>query len=273
MSDGTGNGEPGRDTPEKPAAGGQPYGIVIPRISEVAHTSLLYTLISGTVLPLGNGTNELRLRFRFSNEGRYDANAWDASFRLAIGGETLSPSGSLNEIVPGNSLRQWIVSFTMPTRPGPAVLSVIEGDRVAEIPLDLSVTTRPAEDEKADAGDALSRAIIRPLVSEPRVLVRDRGMSVSIERGSSRRFVNVLRLSFWLRFTNSGRYAAGSSEAVLRLQAGDQLLAPVTAPSLVIEPHSNATADVEFEVPPTTARVVLRGTLRGSSGEWPLELQ
>jgi hypothetical protein len=256
-----------------PSGSGQPYGIVIPRVSEVAHRSLLYTLISGSVVPLGNGTSELRLRFRFSNEGRYDANAWDASFRLDLGGETLAPTGGLNEIVPGNSLRQWIVSFTIAGKPGPAVLRVIDGDRVAEIPLDLSVTTRPAEDERADAGDALSRAIVRSIVSEPRVLVRDGDLTVTIERASSRRFANVLRLTFWMRYTNSGRYPAGSGDAVLRLQAGDQVLAPIESPNLVLEGNSNASGDVEFEVPPTATRAVLRATIRGTSAEWPLELQ
>jgi hypothetical protein len=268
-------GDPGNATVDGArhnTGGGQPYGIVIPRVSEVAHRSLLFTLISGSVVPLGNGTSELRLRFRFSNEGRYDANAWDASFRLALSGEALAPTGGLNEIVPGNSLRQWIVAFTIAGKPGPALLRVIEGDRVAEIPLDLSVTTRPAEDERADAGDALSRAIVRSIVSEPGVLIRDGSLAVSIERGSSRRFANVLRLSFWMRYTNSGRYPAGSGDAVLRLQAGDQVLAPIESPNLVIDANSNASGDVKFEVPSTTTRAVLHATIRGTSAEWPLEL-
>jgi hypothetical protein len=255
------------------ASRGQPYGIVIPPVAEVAHISLLYTLLSGTVIPLGNGTSELRLRFRFSNEGRYDANAWDASFRLAIGGDTLAPTGGLNELVPGHSLRRWIVSFTIPTRPGPAVLRVIEGSRVAEIPLDLSPSSRPAEDERADTGDALSRASIRSIGGTPRLLVRDNDMSVTVERGTSRRFVNVLRLRFALRFTNAGRYPAGSGDTTLRIATGDQVLAPIEAPNVIVEGNSNVGADVEFEVPSTATRAVLRGTIRSAAGEWPLELQ
>ena len=98
-------------------------------------------------------------------------------------------------------------------------------------------------------------------------------MTVTIERGTSRRFVNVLRLRFALRFTNAGRYPAAGGDTTLRVQAGDQVLAPIEAANVVVEGNSNAGADVEFEVPPTTTRAVLRGTIRNTTGEWPLELQ
>jgi hypothetical protein len=252
---------------------GEPYGVVIPRVSEVAHRALIYTILSARVVPLGNGTGELRVRVRFSNEGRYDANAWDASFRLAAGGNVLSATSGLNEIAPGHSLTQGIVTFTIPADTGKAVLRVIEADRVAEIPLDLSVTTRPAEDEKADAGDALSRAIVRNVAGTPRQLVADSAMNVTVERGTVRRFANVVRLRFGLRFRNAGRYPAGSGDAVLRMAAGDQVIAPIEAPILVIEPNAESIGNAEFEVPSSTSRVVLRATLRDANGEWPLELQ
>jgi hypothetical protein len=252
---------------------GEPYGVVIPRVAEAAHRALIYTILSARVVPLGNTTSELRVRVRFSNEGRYDANAWDASFRLAAAGNVLSPTSGLNELAPGHSLTQGIVTFTIPADAGKAVLRVIEGDRVAEIPLDLSATSRPAEDEKADAGDALSRAIMRDVGGTPRQLIRDSGMTVTVERGISRRFANVIRLRFALRFGNSGRFPAGSGDAVLRIAAGDQVLAPIEAPILVIEPNAQATGDAEFEVPSTVTRVVLRAMLRDVMSEWPLELQ
>ena len=85
-------------TSTAPAVRGQPYGVALPRIAEVAHQSLIFTILSASVVPLANGTSELRLRVRFSNEGRYDANAWDNSFRLVVGGNTLAPNSRLNEL-------------------------------------------------------------------------------------------------------------------------------------------------------------------------------
>lgn len=255
-----------------PAARGPAYGIPIPRVAEVAHTALLYTLLSGTVIPRENETSELRLRFRFSNEGRYDANAWDASFRLLAGAETLAPTGGLNEIVPGHSLRQGIVTFTIPARTAGATLRVLEGDRVAEIPLDLSPTGRPVEDERADVGDALSRAIVRSVLDEPRVLVRADAFTLTMVRATSRRFANAVRIRFSMRFRNDGPYAAHSGAATVRVAVGDQVLAPIESPNLVLEPQSTASADVEFELPPSAPRAVIRATTEGSSGEWAFDV-
>ena len=255
------------------AVRGQPYGVALPRIAEVAHRSLIFTILSASVVPLGGGTSELRLRVRFSNEGRYDANAWDDSFRLVVGGITLAPTSRLNELARGHSLMQGIVTFEIPANAGKATLQVIEGRRTGELSLDLSATSRPAEDEKADAGDALSRATVRSIAGTPVALVRDGDLSVAIERATSRRFVNVVRLRLGLRFSNTGRYAASAYDATLRVAAGDEVLAPIDSPGVLVEGNSNAAAEVEFEVPPTVTRVVLRGTIRNSTGEWPLELQ
>jgi hypothetical protein len=250
-----------------------PYGVALPPVAEVAHTALIYTVLSATVNPLDTGTSELRVRVRFSNEGRYDANAWDASFRLVLDGQTLAPTSGLNDVVPGHSLKQGIVTFMIPADARKAVLRVIDGNRVAELPLDLTAARRPAEDEQAEAGDALSRATIRNIAGTPRPLVRDGDFSVTVDRGVSRRFVNVLRLRFALRFANAGRYPAGSSDVTLRIEAGDQVQGPLEAPNVVLAGNSNALADVEFEVPSTATRAVLRGTIRGTSGEWPFDVQ
>ena len=240
------------------------YGVAVPRPAEVAHR-LVYTLHSATVTPLGRGTSELRLRVQFANYGRYDANAWDASFRLVVSGQTLAPTGGLNELIPGNSLRTFIVTFTIPaTATGHAVLRIIDGDRVGELPLDLSTTSRPAADEQAEIADSLAHAIMRSVLQVPQVIVSAGDMSVTVLRASSRRFANVVRLRFAVQFANASRYP--SNGATFRLSAGSQLLAPLEPPNVVVQPQSNEIADVEFEIPTTAARVVLSATIGESSG-------
>jgi hypothetical protein len=267
---------PGTTDSPAPATASPPtqrYGVAVPPLAEVAHTGLIYTLISANVTPLGNTNSELRLRFQFANYGRYDANAWDASFRLVVAGQTLAPTGGLNELVPGRSLRNGIVTFTIPaTATGKAVVRILDGERVGELPLDLSTTLRPADDEGAEITDSLAHAITRSVLSEPRQLVRDGDMSLMVLRASSRRFANVVRLRFALRFENRGRYPSGSTTITLRLVVGDQTLAPIEMPNVVVEPRSNESADVEFETPTTATRVVLRGTIGQSSGELPVDV-
>jgi TIR domain len=248
----------------------QRYGVAVPRPAEVAH-KLFYTLFSANVTPLGNGTSELRLRVQFANYGRYDANAWDASFRLVVNGQTLAPTGGLNEVVPGRSLRNFFVTFTIPaTAMGKAVLRVLDGERVGELPLDLSTTLRPPEDEQAEITDSLAHAIMRSLIADPHVLVRDGDVTVTVLRASSRRFVNVVRVRCALRFANTGQYP--SSGATLRLAVGDQMLPPLEPPNVIVEPRSNESADIEFEIPTTATQVVLSGTIGQSSGELPIDV-
>jgi hypothetical protein len=248
----------------------QRYGVAVPRPAEVAHR-LFYTLFSANVTPLGNGTSELRLRVQFANYTLHDANAWDASFRLVVNGQTLAPTGGLNEVVPGRSLRSFFVTFTIPaTATGKAVLRVLDGDRVGELPLDLSTTLRPPEDQEAEITDSLVHAIMRSVLPDQHVLVRDGDVSVTVLRASTRRFVNVVRLRFAVRFANGGQYP--SSGAIFRLAVGDQLLAPLDAPNVVVEPRSNESADVEFEVPTTATRVVLSGTIGQAAGELPVDI-
>ncbi len=247
-----------------------PYGVAVPPLAEVAHR-LLYTLFSANVTPLGNGTSELRLRVQFANYTLHDANAWDASFRLVLNGQTLAPTGGLNEVVPGRSLRNFFVTFTIPaTATGNAVLRILDGDRVGELPLDLSTTLRPPEDQEAEITDSLAHAIMRSALQDPHVLVRDGDVSVTVLRAVSRRFVNIVRLRFAVRFANGGQYP--SSGATFRLTAGDQILAPLEAPNVAIQPRSNESADVEFEVPTTATRVVLSASMGKSSGELPVDV-
>jgi hypothetical protein len=100
--------------------------------------------------------------------------------------------------------------------------------------------------------------------------VSENDVSVNVLRASSRRFANVVRVRFALRYANTGQYP--SSGATLRLAAGDQMLAPLDAPGVAIEPRSNESVDVEFEIPTTTTRAVLRGTIGQSSGELAIDI-
>jgi hypothetical protein len=177
----------------------------------------------------------------------------------------------LNEVVPGRSLRTFVVTFTIPaTATGKAVLRVIDGERVGELPLDLSTTLRPPEDEQAEITDSSAHAIMKSMLADPQIIVRDGDVTLTVLTASSRRFVNVVRVRFALRFANTGQYP--SSGARLRLAVGNQMLAPLEPPNVVVEPRSTESADVEFEIPTTATRVVLSATIGQSSGELPIDV-
>jgi hypothetical protein len=260
----------------EPAAPAHPtaaYAVDIPALAEAAHGPLIYSLISGSAAPRGGGASGVRLRFRVSNEGPYDANLWDASFRLAVGDDVLEPTSGLNEILPGRSIRQAVVSFVVP-RPAPhAVLKVLGSGPAADIPLDLSFTGRAVEPEDADAGDALSRARLAWVMRDPRPLIAANDMSVTLVGVSSRLFVNTLRIRAAVRFANDGRYDALPSALTMRLAAGGEVRAPTSAPQDIIEAGSTFSADYVFEVPPASKNIELRASLGNQNVTVPLEVR
>ncbi len=268
--DGTPDGAGPSGPPRWPDDAGA-YAVQIPRNAEVAHGGLIYTPVSGNVIPHGNKST-IRLRVRVSNRSRYDANFWDSSFRLAVGDQQLAPTSGLNELVPGNSIREGIVTFEAPASARKAMLQVMHQSDIAEVPLDLSHIRAPVVDEKAEVADSLSQAIFRSLVKEPRPLVATGDINVTLVRVTLRRFVNKLRIVAAVRIANNGRYPVASSVLTMRLVVDGDVLAPVDAPVNVVDSNATGSIDHAFEVPPLTKRAVLRATLQDEVAELPLDL-
>jgi hypothetical protein len=266
----TGTSQPGSDPRgSDTSAGARAYAIAIPRVSEVAYGDLIYTVLAGGVMPHG-ASNTLRLRVRFSNEGRYPANFWDASFRLAARGEVLSPTSGLNEIVDGHSVQQGIVSFDVPSGNTKVVLRVLNQNDAAEIPLDLASTGAPSVVDTRDTSDALSHAIAARLVRDA-PLVTGKEIDLTLVSATARRFAKSLRIVAAVRLTNRGRYPTLFSTGLLRLVADGQPTAPIKGPSDAVDSRAPSTADFVFDVPPSSRRLILQ--VQGDSvTEMPLDV-
>jgi hypothetical protein len=235
------------------------YAIATPRLAEIAHGDLIYTLLSGGVTPHGSDST-VRLRFRFSNEGGYPANFWDSSFRLAVRGQVLAPTSGLNEVVADHSLQQGVVSFEVPADATEAVLRVLGADETAELPLNLTSTGALSEVNNRDTTDALSRAIVVGLVRNARPLVSGQEISYTLVSATARRFVNTLRIFANVRITNHGRFPLHFGTDAVRLIADGQATAPVEGPNEVVASDAMAAADFVFDVGPSVRQVILRVT-------------
>jgi hypothetical protein len=266
---------PATATPDGPpisAAGGSPYTIDIPRLAEAAFGDVIYAVPSGNIVMRGDAP-ELRLRIRLMNFSRYDVGFWDSNFRLAVGGDVLSPTSNLNSAVPGNSLRYGIVTFKLRPQTRGGVLRIVNNQETAEIPLDLSPTGRPPVDEQAEIADSSSLAITAPVVRDPVALLDANDLTVTLQQASTRRFANTLRLNLSLRFENRGRFDTHTSVVMMRVEGGGEQRAPYLYPNETVAAKATASGAAAFDLPTTTTRAVLRTTIGDQTAEKVFELK
>ena len=257
-TDTTGPADPATVEPESAGTrtGEPPRAITLPPLAEAAHGRLIYTVLSGDAASNG-GTTALRLRIRLSNEGQYPVNFADMYFRFAVPGQTLSATGGLNEIADGHSIKQGVVSFALPAGTERGALQIVVQDAVIEIPLELKTADAPSRVDTADTGDALSRAQVVRVTTQP-VPLATGDVGYTLERMIARRFTNTLRIVVTVRVANNGRYSWLFDSRVIRLLAEGQLVAPFEYPVTVVEPSSTTSGDFLFDVPRTARRVIVR---------------
>jgi hypothetical protein len=252
------------------AASASAYAIAIPRLSEFASGDTILTILSAGVAPQGTA-RALRLRARFSNEGRYPANFGDGQFRLAVAGQVLSPNSGANEVVDGHSLRQGIISFELPADVKTVAVRVLLPEGASDLQLNLKSIGTPSEVEKPDVSDALSRAVVARLVREPKVVLSEPEGTYTLVAATARRFVNSLRIIASVRLLNKGRFPGLFSAAIVRLLADGQSTAPWKAPSEAVDSNATSTADFVFDVAPSVQKVSLRFQGKAAA-EIPLDL-
>lgn len=251
---------------------GPAHDVAIPRLCEVVDGDLVYSVISANVTPRGVN-QELRVRIRAANDSRYDANFWDATFRLVLpDGNVVTPHSGLNEIAAGHSVRDAVIAFSVSAGVRRASLRIAAKPNPGEIPLLLSPTGQPPPDEHADAGDVLAHAIVRPVLNEPHPLFDRGGFQVTLTRIMIRRFANATRLIVSVRYANRTGYAAAATALTLRAAVADQILAPISIPLDVIENAADASGDFVFDLPPTAARATLRASIDNAQASLALEL-
>jgi len=238
----------------------------------VAHGDLTYAVVAGSVQRRGAGMR-VWLRIRISNEGFGNANFWDDSFRLVAGGQTIAPTGGLNELLERRSIRQGVVRFDLPSVQRTATLRIIDRDRSGDLPLDLSGNGSPPKHDEQDPRDALSHAVLTSVVRDEFPLIDGDGVATSVMRVSRRAFVNTQRITIVVKWSNTGRYPIATSDLLVRLAASGEVLAPFRMPLEVVEAGSTYVGDIVFDVPPALTKATLRTTLREAVKEQELTLR
>jgi hypothetical protein len=250
---------PPREGSGAASVAGPAQAIAVPRLAETAHGRLIYTLLAAGIARHSDVTT-LRLRFRLSNEGNTAANFWDSSFRLAIPGQEMAPTSGLNEVVPGYSLQQGVISFDVPAEAEQGTLKIRGPGPTAELPLQFRPTGSPSAVDRMDTRDAMSHAAMVTLADDVRPLAAGTNITWTLAAVTARRFVNVLRIRAEVRVANRGRSAWYFGTDAARLLVNGQPVAPVDGPGEVLAGDTTSSGAYVFDVPPPTRHVTLRIT-------------
>lgn len=112
-----------------------PYAVSLPNKVDVKFGNLVYKIMNAQIDRENPEKPALRFTIRLMNNGRYDANFWNASFRLLADGVPGAPASELNEVVPGHSAMDAEIVFVIPHGTRSLVLKIWNGDESSEIPL------------------------------------------------------------------------------------------------------------------------------------------
>jgi hypothetical protein len=115
------------------------YRVELPLNTPFRSDTVTYTIQSATAAPDIDGSIRINLEIKASNEGRYDLNFWDSTFRLRVGGETYAPVSGLNELVAGSSTKTGTVSFVVPDSTPSAELAILFQSGERTVPVTISV--------------------------------------------------------------------------------------------------------------------------------------
>jgi hypothetical protein len=221
-------------------------------------------------------SSTLLLRFvvRLTNDGGYDANFWNASFRLLVDGVSRAPVSNLNELVAGHSAKEGTVEFTIPDQTTHVTLQVRVGGEVADIPIDLAETSpKPQAVSSHPNPKWLNAKFPMHLRANQEVQLNRpyftyKVLSTELDRPNA----STLLLRFHVRFTNNGGAPANFWNASFRLLIDGVPRAPIGSLNELVDSHSAKEGTVEFTMPDTTTGVMLQ--LRGGSEvvEIPIDL-
>ena len=139
-----GSSSPGGSQSAAAPQGAQGSGarkLSLPGTTRVNFQEAAYELLEARVEPYSSDTVALHLNVRMTNNGRYPANFWVASFRLLVDGALQAPTNDLDDVVPAQSAKEGEVEFVIPSSASTVGLEMGEvGEGKPSIPINLRST-------------------------------------------------------------------------------------------------------------------------------------
>jgi hypothetical protein len=101
---------------QTPSSANQPASrpLILPANTEIHSGQSVYKLLAASFGPYSPGQASLHFKVRMSNEDRFNANFWSASFRLRLNDNLQPPVNDLNELIPAQSTKEADIEFVVP---------------------------------------------------------------------------------------------------------------------------------------------------------------
>ncbi len=127
------------------APGGLSRQLTVSGNTQVRSGQAVYDLLQTRLDPYSPDKVSLHLSVRMTNNDRFDANFWAASFRLLVDGSLQPPTNNLDELVPAHSAKEGVVEFVIPVSVSTVGLQMGDvGDGKPAIPISLQSSQRSA---------------------------------------------------------------------------------------------------------------------------------
>lgn len=115
---------------EQPAAENAAYTVRFPAGTKATVNGNVYRILAARPERSNPGEVSLHLRVRLTNNGDYDANFWNGSFRMRVDGVPRAPTNFLDDLVHAHSAGEGEVVFAVPT--SARKLTLLVGDDAAK---------------------------------------------------------------------------------------------------------------------------------------------
>jgi hypothetical protein len=100
-------------SPTQPSSAGT-RSLTLPATVEVRSEDIIFKLLSARLSPYSPSKVSLKFTVRMTNNHRFPANFWNASFRLLVDETLQAPVNFLDEVVDSNSSKDGEVEFVIP---------------------------------------------------------------------------------------------------------------------------------------------------------------
>lgn len=237
--------------------------VTVPLNTPFTSKTVTYTITSASTKPDVDGKIRLDMVIKADNNGKYDLNFWDSTFRLRVGTDQIAPQSRLDELVEGNSSKTGSIWFVLPSTTTAATF-IILFDPPKEVPITFNASSIPAV-PGSQGGDGVTVPLNTPFSSGTSTWMITSATAKPDVGGK-------VKLDLGVNADNQDRYDMDFSNSTFRLLAGTETYAPTSCSCQLVAANSTQNGTLSFLVPSSITAATLAIKFAGGDKSVPITL-